>query len=99
MVERILMLSKCTVQQYKNYCPKQVDLILEINKSSLLHLVALSTLFTYIDDARSNTNQVFLNLKSKQTLQNVSSDPLATARGSLKDAWSTLWEPLINPFV
>jgi len=30
---------------------------LEINKSLLLHLVGLSVLFTYTDDAQSNTNQ------------------------------------------
>ena len=31
---------------------------MEINKSLLLHLVGLSILFTYIDDARSKTNQI-----------------------------------------
>ena len=41
-------------------CPKHVELILEINKLLLLHLVGLSVLFTYIDDARSNPNQIGL---------------------------------------
>ena len=36
--------------------PKHVELILEINKSLLLHLFGLSILFTNIDDARSNTD-------------------------------------------
>jgi len=36
---------------------KHVELILVINKSLLLHLVGLSILLTYIDDARSDTNQ------------------------------------------
>ena len=38
-------------------CPKHVDLILEINKLLLLHLVGFLYYFTYIDDARSNTNK------------------------------------------
>jgi hypothetical protein len=39
-------------------CPKHVELILEINKLLLLHLVGFLYYFTYIDDVRSNTNQV-----------------------------------------
>ena len=35
-----------------------VELILEINKLLLLHLVGFLFYFTYIDNARSNTNQV-----------------------------------------
>jgi len=39
-------------------CPKHVELILEINKIFIVHLVGFLYYFTYIDDARSNTNQV-----------------------------------------
>jgi hypothetical protein len=39
-------------------CSKHVELILEINKLLLLHLVDFLYYFPYIDDARSNTNQV-----------------------------------------
>jgi hypothetical protein len=52
-------------------CPKHVELILEISKSLLLHVVGLSTLFTYIDDARSNTNQIYLVYKPKVRMDNV----------------------------
>jgi len=38
-------------------CPKHTELILEINKLLLLHLVGFLHYFTYTDDARSNTNQ------------------------------------------
>ena len=38
--------------------PKHVELIWEINKLILLHLVGFLYYFTYIDDARSNTNQM-----------------------------------------
>ena len=38
-------------------CPKHVELILEINKLLLLHPVCFLYYFTYIDYARSNTNQ------------------------------------------
>jgi len=44
------------LKMYKS-CPKHFELILEINKSLFLHLVGLPILFTYSDDARSNTNQ------------------------------------------
>jgi hypothetical protein len=40
--------------------PEHVELILEINKLLLLYLVGFLYYFTYIDDARSNTNQVCL---------------------------------------
>jgi hypothetical protein len=40
-------------------CPKHVELILEINKLLLLHLVGFLYYFTYIVDARSNTNQPY----------------------------------------
>jgi len=46
-----------TLLKVGKICPKYVELILEINKSLLLHLVCFSILFTYIDEARSNTNQ------------------------------------------
>ena len=51
---------------WAKYCPKHVELILQINKS-LLHLVGSSILLVLylIDDARSNKNQV-----SFQTLGN-----------------------------
>jgi hypothetical protein len=44
-------------------CLKYVELILEINKSFWLHPVGLPILFTYIDDARSNTNQIRPSVK------------------------------------
>ena len=37
-------------------CSKHVELILDINKLLLLHLVDFLCYFTYNDDARSNTN-------------------------------------------
>jgi len=37
--------------------PKYFELILEINKLLLLHLVGFLYYFTYIDYARSNRNQ------------------------------------------
>jgi hypothetical protein len=60
--------------QYEGCClsnilhTEHVELILEINKSLLLHLVGLSVLFTYIDDARSNTNQTATFLCSTSQL-------------------------------
>ena len=42
---------------WAKYCPKHVELILQINKS-LLHLVGSSVLLYLIDDARSNKNQL-----------------------------------------
>jgi heme/copper-type cytochrome/quinol oxidase subunit 4 len=48
--------------RYEGSCPKHVELILEINKLLLLHLVGFLYYFTYIDDARSNTNQIVYNL-------------------------------------
>jgi len=47
-----------TLLKMGKICPKHVELILEINQSLLLHVVGLYVLFTYIDDARSNTNQI-----------------------------------------
>jgi hypothetical protein len=47
-----------TPEDGQKNCPKHVEWILEISKLLLLHLVGLSILFTYIDDARSNTNQI-----------------------------------------
>jgi len=44
-------------------CPKHVELILEINKLLLLHLIGFLYYFTYTDDARSNTNHCFTVLK------------------------------------
>jgi len=49
---------RLTLLKMDKNCPKHVELILEINKSLLLHLVGLSMLFTYIDDTWSNTNQI-----------------------------------------
>jgi hypothetical protein len=45
------------------FCPKHVELILEINKFLLLHLFGFLYYFTYIDDARSDTNQVFIKIR------------------------------------
>jgi len=43
-------------------------LILEINKLLLSHLVGFLYYFTYIDDERSNTNQVYFLMFQKSQL-------------------------------
>ena len=40
-------------------CPKHVELILEINKTVVVASRWFLYYLTYIDDARSNTNQVY----------------------------------------
>ena len=51
-------LSHTLLKMGKKDCPKHVELILEINKLLLLHLVGFSILLYLHDDARSNTNQM-----------------------------------------
>jgi hypothetical protein len=46
-------------------CPKHVELILEINKSLLLHLVGLSVLFTYVLSSSSSPS---MDLQSNEDL-------------------------------
>ena len=42
------------------FCPKHVELILEINKTVIVASRWFLYYLTYIDDARSNTNQVYV---------------------------------------
>ena len=43
----------------KEDCPKHVELILEINKTVIVASRWFLYYLTYMDDARSNTNQVY----------------------------------------
>ena len=52
-------------------CPKRVELILEINKLLLLHLVGFLYYLTYIDDARLNTNQKYCMLLHRRLTASV----------------------------